>query len=146
MQKYYEDSLNWEQDPLFGWCNKNRKPDGEFYNLYTDGLKIYTTIDSRMQRYLEESVEKQMVGELQPKFFKAKKGKKTAPFTNKLKVSEVEAIMNRAMKQSDRYRVMKNSGCSEEEIIEAFNTPVDMDIFTYQGRKDTVMTPMDSLK
>ena len=146
MQKYYEDSLNWEQDPLFGWCNKNRKPDGECYNLYTDGLKIYTTIDSRMQRYLEEAVEEQMVRDLQPKFFKAKKGKKTAPFTEKLKVAEVEAIMNRAMKQSDRYRTMKKSGHTEEQIVEAFNTPVEMDIFTYEGRKDTVMTPMDSLK
>ena len=146
MQKYYEDSLNWEQDPLFGWCNKNKKPNGDYYNLYTDGLKIYTTIDSRMQRYLEEAVEQQMVGDLQPKFFKAKKGKKTAPFTEKLKVSEVETIMNRAMKQSDRYRTMKKSGFSEEEIVEAFNTPVEMDIFTYDGRKDTVMTPMDSLK
>lgn len=146
MQKYYEDSLNWEQDPLYGWCNKNTKPDGSNYSIYTDGLKIYTTIDSRMQTYLEEAVEEHMVGSLQPRFFKAKKGKKTAPFTENLKTDEVEEIMRRAMKQSDRYRTMKKSGYSEEEIVEAFNTPREMKVFTYEGMKDSVMTPMDSLK
>ncbi len=146
MQKYYEDSLNWEQDPLYGWCNKNTKPDGSNYSIYTDGLKIYTTIDSRMQTYLEEAVEEHMVGSLQPRFFKAKKGKKTAPFTENLKTDEVEEIMKRAMKQSDRYRTMKQSGYSEEEIVEAFNTPREMKVFTYEGMKDSVMTPMDSLK
>ena len=146
MQKYYEDSLNWEQDPLYGWCNKNIKPDGSNYSIYTDGLKIYTTIDSRMQTYLEEAVEEHMVGSLQPRFFKAKKGKKTAPFTENLKTDEVEEIMKRAMKQSDRYRTMKKSGYSEEEIVEAFNTPREMKVFTYEGMKDSVMTPMDSLK
>lgn len=146
MQKYYEDSLNWEQDPLYGWCNKNTKPDGSNYSIYTDGLKIYTTIDSRMQRYLEEAVEEHMVGSLQPRFFKAKKGKRTAPFTENLKPDEVEMIMERAMKQSDRYRTMKKSGYSDEEIVEAFNTPREMKVFTYEGMKDTVMTPMDSLK
>lgn len=146
MQKYYEDSLNWEQDPLYGWCNKNTKPDGSNYSIYTDGLKIYTTIDSRMQTYLEEAVEQHMVGSLQPRFFKAKKGKKTAPFTENLKTDEVEEIMKRAMKQSDRYRTMKKSGYSEEEIEEAFNTPREMKVFTYAGMKDTVMSPLDSLK
>ncbi len=146
MQQYYEDSINWEQDPLYGWCNKNTKPDGEHYNIYTDGLRIYTSIDSRMQRYLEQAVEEHMEGSLQPRFFKAKKKQKTAPFTEKLKISEVEAIMNRAMKQSDRYRTMKKSGYTEEEIVEAFNTPMEMEVFTYSGRVDTVMTPMDSLK
>ena len=146
MQKFYEDSLNWENDALFGWCNKNRKANGEFYNVYTDGLKIHTTIDSRMQGYLEEAVQEHVVETLQPRFFASKKGQKTAPFTEELTMEEVDKIMNRAMKQSDRYRVMKKNGCSEEEIKEAFNTPHDMEIFTYSGTKDTVMTPMDSLK
>lgn len=146
MQKFYEDSLNWETDPLFGWCNKNKKANGEYYNVYTDGLKIYTTIDSRMQTYLEEAVHEHVVETLQPRFFQAKKGKKTAPFTDELTVAEVERIMNRAMKQSDRYRTMKKSGYSEEDIKEAFNTPIEMEVFTYDGPKDTVMTPMDSLK
>ena len=146
MQKFYEDSIDWEKDPLFGWCNKNQKPDGSNYNVYTDGLKIYTTIDSRMQTYLEEAVKEHVADYLQPRFFKAKKGKKTAPFTNQLSVEEVEAIMNRAMKQSDRYRIMKKAGASEKEIEKAFNTPCDMQVFGYNGMIDTIMTPMDSLK
>ena len=146
MQQFYEDSLNWENDPLFGWCNKNKKPNGEYYNIYTDGLKIHTTIDSRMQVYLEEAVQEHIVDYLQPRFFKAKKGKKTAPFTDDLTVEEVNKIMNRAMKQSDRYRIMKKNGSTEEEIIKAFNTPYEMEIFTYKGVRDTIMTPMDSLK
>ena len=75
MQKFYEDSLDWENNPLFGWCEKNTKKDGSKYNLYTDGLKIYTTIDSRMQQYAEEAVEEHLK-ELQGYFFKEKKGRK----------------------------------------------------------------------
>ena len=146
MQEYYEDSLDWETNPLYGWCNKNTKADGTNYNVYTDGLKIYTTIDSRMQTYLEEAVKEHVAEYLQPRFFKAKKGKKTAPFTDELSVEEVQAIMNRAMRQSDRYRIMKKAGATEEEIVEAFNTKEDMQVFTYDGMVDTLMTPMDSLK
>ena len=146
MQKFYEDSIDWEKNPLFGWCNKNQKSDGTNYNVYTDGLKIYTTIDSRMQTYLEEAVKEHVADYLQPRFFKAKKGKKTAPFTNELSVEEVQDIMNRAMKQSDRYRTMKKAGVSEEDIKKAFNTPCDMQVFSYNGMIDTIMTPMDSLK
>ena len=146
MQKFYEDSLNWENDALFGWCNKNKKANGDYYNVYTDGLKIHTTIDSRMQGYLEEAVQEHVVEYLQPRFFESKKGQKTAPFTNELTMDEVEKILNRAMKQSDRYRIMKKNGSSEEEIVEAFNTPYEMEIFTYKGNKDTIMSPMDSIK
>lgn len=146
MQKFYEDSIDWETDPLFGWCNKNEKPDGTKYNVYTDGLKIYTTIDSRMQRYLEEAVQEHVAGYLQKRFFDAKKNKKTAPFTDELTVEEVNKIMDRAMRQSDRYREMKKAGASEEEILEAFNTKENMRVFTYSGMKDTLMSPMDSLR
>ncbi len=146
MQQYYEDSLDWERNPLFGWCNKNKKADGTDYNIYTDGLKIYTTIDSRMQQYLEEAVKEHITEDLQPRFYKAKKGQRTAPFTDDLTVEEVENIMNRAMKQSERYRIMRKNGASEEEIIQAFNTPQDMQLFSYQGTIDTVMTPMDSIR
>ena len=146
MQEYYDDSLNWENDPLYGWCNKNKKQDGENYNLYTDGLKIYTSIDSRMQRYLEEAVKEHMVDYLQPSFYKAKKGKKTAPYTSALSVEEVEKILNRNMRQSERYRILKKQGLSEEKIKESFNTPCEMEIFTYDGVKDTMMTPMDSIR
>ncbi len=146
MQEFYEDSLDWENNPLYGWCNKNKKADGTYYNVYTDGLKIYTTIDSRMQTYLEEAVKEHVAEYLQPRFFKAKKGQKTAPFTDELTVEEVDKIMNRAMRQSERYRVMKKNGASDKEIADAFNTKEDMQVFTYNGMIDTIMTPMDSLR
>ncbi len=146
MQKFYEDSLDWENNPLFGWCNKNEKPDGSKYNVYTDGLKIYTTIDSRMQRYLEEAVQEHVADYLQDRFFAAKKNKKTAPFTDDLTVEEVNKIMDRAMRQSDRYRIMKQAGASNKEIEQAFNTKEEMRVFTYKGMKDTLFSPMDSLR
>ena len=146
MQEYYEDSLAWETDPLYGWCAKNKKKDGSSYNLYTDGLKIYTTIDSRMQKYAEEAVQEHVAEYLQPRFFRAKAKKKTAPFTSELTPEEVKAIMDRSMKLTDRYREMKKAGASETEIRKAFNTPQEMTVFTYQGDKDTIMTPMDSIR
>ena len=146
MQEYYEDSLAWETDPLYGWCAKNKKKDGSNYNLYTDGLKIYTTIDSRMQRYAEEAVHEHVAEYMQPRFFKAKAKKKTAPFTSQLTPEEVKAIMDRAMRQTDRYREMKKAGASEAEIRKAFDTPVEMTVFSYQGDRDTIMSPMDSLR
>lgn len=145
-QKYYEDSLAWETDPLYGWCNKNRKKDGTPYNLYTDGLKIYTTIDSRMQQYAEESVEEHVAGYLQPIFDKEKRNQKTRPFSNQLSEKEVEQIMRRSVVQSERYIMMKKSGASEADITKAFNTPQEMTVFSYHGEVDTVMTPMDSIR
>ena len=144
MQKFYEDSLAWETNPLYGWCAKNKKKDGSNYNLYTDGLKIYTTINSRMQQYAEEAVQEHVAEYLQPRFFKEKKGRKTAPYTNQLTPEEVETILNRSIRQSERRRVMKAAGCSDAEIMKAFNTPREMTVFTYQGEKDTIMTPLDS--
>lgn len=146
MQKYYEDSLAWKNNPLYGWCAKNKKKDGTNYNIYTDGLKIYTTIDSRMQRYAEEAVEEHIGHYLQPIFFKEKKGRKTAPYTNMLSAEEVDAIMQKAIRQTDRYRLMKADGASESEIEKAFNTPHEMSVFTWEGEKDTIMTPLDSIK
>ena len=146
MQKFYEDSLAWETNPLYGWCAKNKKKDGPNYNLYTDGLKIYTTINSRMQQYAEEAVQEHVAEYLQPRFFKEKKGRKTAPYTNQLTNEEVEAILNRSIRQSERRRVMKAAGYSDAEIMKAFNTPREMTVFTYQGEKDTIMTPLDSIK
>ena len=146
MQKFYEDSLAWETNPLYGWCAKNKKKDGSNYNLYTDGLKIYTTINSRMQQYAEEAVQEHVAEYLQPRFFKEKKGRKTAPYTNQLTNEEVEAILNRSIRQSERRRVMKAAGYSDAEIMKAFNTPREMTVFTYQGEKDTIMTPLDSIK
>ena len=145
MQKYYEDSLDWETNPLFGWCEKNTKKDGSKYNLYTDGLKIYTTIDSRMQKYAEDAVTEHLK-ELQGYFFKEKKGAKKAPYTFRLTQEQVDEILDRAMRLSDRYRIMKRAGASEAEIRKAFNTPEQMSVFSWSGEKDTVMTPMDSIR
>ncbi|WP_321480192.1 transglycosylase domain-containing protein [uncultured Bacteroides sp.] len=145
-QKYYEDSLAWETNPLYGWCKKNKKKDGSNYNIYTDGLKIYTTIDSRMQKYAEEAVAEHLGGYLQPHFFAEKKNRKTAPYTRMLSQRQVKHILDKAMKQTDRYRLMKKGGASESKIRKAFNTPEQMSVFTWHGNKDTIMTPMDSIR
>lgn len=145
-QKYYEDSLSWETNPLFGWCEKNKKKDGSNYNIYTDGLKIYTTINSHMQRYAEEAVQEHIGDYLQPQFFKEKKGRKKAPYSNMLSQEKVDEILERNMKQTDRYRTMKANGASEAEIKKAFNKPESMSVFTWHGERDTVMTPMDSIR
>ncbi len=145
MQQWYEDSLDWETNPLYGWCEKNTKRDGEKYNIYTDGLKIYTTIDSRMQRYAENAMETHLK-DLQQQFFKEKAKSKTAPFTRNLSTAQVKDIMDRAVQQSDRYRTMKNAGATDDEIDKAFNTPLEMSVWSWDGLKDTVMTPLDSLR
>mgnify|MGYP000274870814 FL=1 len=145
MQKYYEDSLDWENNPLFGWCEKNTKKDGTKYNLYTDGLKTYTTLDSRMQQYAEDAVTEHLK-ELQGYFFKEKKGAKKAPYTFRLTQEQVDEILGRAMRLSDRYRIMKKAGATEAEIKKAFDTPEEMSVFSWEGEKDTIMTPMDSIR
>lgn len=144
--QYKIDSLAWETDPLYGWCNKNKKKDGSAYNIYTDGLKIYTTIDSRMQTYAEEAVYDHVAKYLQPEFNKENRTKANAPFTGALKPSEVKAILKRSMRQSDRYRALKTAGKTDSEIERSFRTPVEMTVFTYNGEVDTVMTPMDSIR
>ena len=145
-QQYTLDSIAWVSDPLYGWCNKNFKKDGKPYNIYTDGLRIFTTIDSRMQLYAEEAVYGHVTKFLQPAFNKENRSKKNAPFTGALSASQLRSILNRSMYQSERYRNMRSTGASEEEIMASFNKPVDMTIFTYHGDIDTLMTPMDSIK
>ena len=144
--KYVIDSLNWETDPLCGWCNKHTKRDGTPYNIYTDGLKVYTTIDSRMQRYAEDACYEHVVKGLQPEFNKANKLKPNAPYSRNLTPDEVKKILQRNVRQSERYRVMKIEGYSDEEINKAFHTRIPMTIFTYHGEVDTTMTPMDSIR
>ena len=143
-QKYYEDSLAWETDPVFGWCNKNVKRDGTNYNIYTDGLKIYTTLDSRMQKYAEEAVYKHVVEELQPIFDKELKSNKNAPYASVLKAEEVAKKFQRAKHQCARYIQMKSDGYSDSEIEDAFNTPTEMTVYTPHGEVDTVMTPSEA--
>ena len=146
MQKYYEDSLSWETNPLYGWCAKNKKKDGTNYNIYTDGLKIYTTINSRMQQYAEDAVKEHLGDYLQPVFFKEKEGSKNAPYARSLPEKRVEELLTKAMKQTERYRLMKEAGASEREIRKAFDKPEEMTVFSWKGDKDTIMSPMDSIR
>lgn len=146
MQKFYEDSLSWETNPLYGWCAKNKKKDGTNYNIYTDGLKIYTTINSRMQQYAEDAVKEHLGDYLQPVFFKEKEGSKNAPYARSLPEKRVEELLTKAMKQTDRYRLMKEAGASEQEIRKAFDKPEEMTVFSWKGDKDTIMSPMDSIR
>jgi penicillin-binding protein 1A len=146
MQKFSDDSLAWMTNPLYGWCNKNRKSNGDTYNIYTDGLKIYTTIDSHMQQYAEEVVTEHISKTLQPAFFKEKQGRKKAPFSNLESDESIENIMARAIRQSDRYRALKSAGSSDADINKAFNTPVEMQLFSWNGLLDTTMTPVDSIR
>lgn len=144
-QEYYDDSLSWEQDPLYGWCNKNFKKDGTPYNIYTDGLRIHTSIDSHMQRYAEEAVREHMAGTLQPAFEKEKKASPSFPFSSSLTPRQIKDIIHRNIVQSDRYRTMKNEGHNDAEIEKAFRQKVPMTIFTYHGDVDTLMSPLDSI-
>ena len=146
IQKYKEDSLEWETNPLYGWCHKNKKVDGTSYNLYKDGIRIITTIDSHMQRYAEEAVTTHLKNNLQPAFSKHIKYLKNRPFSNSLSADAVENIMDQAIKQAPRYFIAKQKGKSWDDIKKIFNTPVEMTVFSYKGNRDTVLSPLDSLK
>ncbi|MBE0649317.1 MAG: transglycosylase domain-containing protein [Bacteroidales bacterium] len=145
--RYFREFL---RDKMNQWCATHFKSDGQPYNLYKDGLKIYTTINSKMQRYAEEAVREHLANELQPEFYKVWKGIPYAPFDlqgtgDQVKV-QVQQIMNQAMKRSERYRLMKEEGYPEDSIEKAFNTPVEMKVFSWNGDIDTTMTPMDSIR
>ncbi|HAO14041.1 MAG TPA: penicillin-binding protein [Tenacibaculum sp.] len=126
------------------WAKNNLKPDGSTYNIYKDGLKVHVTIDSRMQKYAEESLKAHMTN-LQSFFNKEQKTNKTAPFYD-LDKAEIASTMRRAKQNSDRYKKMKAKGASEKEIEQAFNTEIDMRVFSWKGDRDTVMTPYDSIR
>lgn len=143
--QYDIDMRLWRENPLYGFCNKNHKPDGTPYDLYHDGLRIYTTIDSRMQKYAEEAVSEHMQ-DLQKSFFREKRKKSYAPFSKDLTEEDIDGIMNRSMRQTDRYRGLKKQGMNENDIRKVFNTPVAMRVFSYNGLIDTTMTPMDSIR
>ena len=146
MVKYHIDSINWVSDPLYGWCNKNKKRNGDYYSIYTDGLRVHTTIDSRMQKYAEQAVYEHVVKFLQPNFNEGKKSKANFPYSSSLTSSQVQQVLMRNIRQCERYRVLKESGASEDEIQKSFRTAVPMTIFTYHGSVDTTMTPLDSIK
>ena len=146
-QQFTEDSLSWENNPLYGWCHKNKKADGSSYNIYTDGLKIYSTLNSRMQRHAEAAVREHMGGYLQDQFFREKKGKQYAPYSSEVS-DQVEGLMTAAMRQTDRYRILKKAGFSEADILKNFREKaVEMKVFSWDQREvDTVMTPWDSIR
>ena len=144
-QQFIEDSIAWLEDPLFGWINKNLKADGTKYNIYSDGLKIYSTIDSKLQSYAENALKQHLGEDLQPLFFKEKEGRTRAPFTRKISQEQYESIINRAMRNSERYRHLKREGVSNDSIIKAFKQPVEMEVFSWHGNVDTVMSPLDSI-
>lgn len=145
-QSSYDDAMwEWENNPLYGWCNKNKKPDGSYYDIYKDGLKIYTTINSKMQQYAEEALAEHLKNEVQPDFYKRAKGFKNPPYSDDLRKKEIDELIMRSVKQSDRYYIMRARGYSEDSIMLAFNTPVKMKVFSWKGDRDTVMTPLDSI-
>lgn len=129
---------------LKDWVKENKKPDGSEYNIYRDGLKIYVTLDSRMQSYAEEAMEEHMAN-LQRVFNKQQKKNKNAPFYDLTK-KEIERNMESSMKRSNRYKRMKKAGISEADIKKSFDEKTEMRVFSWKGEIDTVMTPMDSIK
>ncbi len=140
----YEQAVKeYDENPLYGWCHKNTKADGTPYNIYRDGLRIYTTINPTMQRYAEEAVQKQMESVIQPRM--DRQVKSSGVLFLDLDKEEVEAIIKRAMKNSDRYREHKKLGMSEKEIFATFDKKCEMRVFTFKGERDTLMTPRDSI-
>ena len=146
LSQFRLDSVAWETNPLYGWCKKNVKVDGSHYDLYSDGLKIYTTLDSRMQKYAEEAVREHLSQDLQPLFDKEKVKKHRPPFSNDMTPTEIEEVLDRSIRQSERYRVLSKQGMSFKEIRKTFDQPLKMQVFTWNGIRDTVMTPLDSIK
>ncbi len=143
---YQRDSTEWVRNPLYGWCKKHTKADGTPYNLYTDGLKIYTTINSRMQQYAEEAVIEHIKNDLQVALFKEKKGSRNAPFAYDLTPEQIQQIMESAIRRSERYRVLRNAGMSWDEILKNFKKKTRMTVFTWNGDRDTILSPFDSIK
>ncbi|MFR8948520.1 MAG: transglycosylase domain-containing protein [Bacilli bacterium] len=146
-QRFVDDSIQWATNPLYGWVEKNPKPDGTKYNIYTDGLRIYTSIDSRMQKYAEEAVIDHLKNTLQPQFDR-EKGSRGPYTTNSAELGQLtpRKLIDRAIRQSERYRVLKNAGMSDVEIMEEFDKPVDMTVFSYDGGQvQKTMSPRDSV-
>lgn len=146
-QRFVDDSIQWATNPLYGWVEKNPKPDGTKYNIYTDGLRIYTSIDSRMQKYAEEAIIDHLKNTLQPQFDR-EKGSRGPYTTNSAELGQLtpRKLIDRAIRQSERYRVLKNAGMSDAEIMEEFDKPVDMTVFSYDGGQvQKTMSPRDSV-
>ena len=146
-QESYDDAVwEWNNNPLYGWCSKNKKPDGSRYDVYRDGLKIYTTINAKMQKYAEEALAEHLSKEVQPDFYKRARHFKNPPYSDDLTKKETEELIMTSLKQSDRYYIMRARGISEDSIMLAFNTRVKMRVFSWKGDRDTTMTPLDSIR
>jgi penicillin-binding protein 1A len=144
-QSYKEDSTEWANNPLYGWCNKNKKPDGSSYDLFKDGLRIYTTINSELQEKAENAVKKHLGEDLQEKFFEEKEGTRNAPFSKDLTQEQIDKIIERSIKRTRRYYVLNQQGLKMDSIMSVFNKPTDMKVFTWDGKVDTTMSPLDSI-
>ena len=147
IEDYRVDSLQWANNPFYGWLNKNTKADGSKYNLDRDGLRIHTTINYKMQKYAEEAVAEHLGKDLQKSFWRDLKWKTNKPFSNDIDKETRDRLMNQARRWSDRWRMMKNRGASEAEIKKSFDVPVKMRVFSWnkKGYADTTMTPNDSI-
>lgn len=145
---YVEDSVNWADNDLYGWINKNIKPDGSYHNIYKDGLRIYTTINATMQRYAEEAVTEHLSLDIQPAFFKHWRNDRNAPFDFEPGIAreEIAKIMESSKRRSDRYRNLRQAGMPSDSIDMNFKTAIPMRVFTWNGEKDTIMSPMDSIR
>ena len=142
---YIDDSIKWETDPAYGWCKKNKKPNGENFDLYKDGLKIYSTINSKFQLYAERALNTHM-GELQDAFYNEQKYKKNAPYSDDLSKEQINTILKQTMHRTERYRKLHRRNIKIDSINKIFNTPTEMTIFSWNGDIDTTMSPMDSIK
>lgn len=133
----------WDENPLWGWCLKNEKADGEPYDIYRDGIKIYTTLDATMQRYAEQAVHEQLRDEVQPAM--DAQVRRTGRLFNLIDKEQQERILRGAMRYSERYRAMENAGASQAQITRAFDAPVEMSVFSFEGERDTILSPRDSI-
>lgn len=143
---YRDDSILWETNALYGWCNKNLKPDGTPYNIYRDGLKVYTTLNSKMQEYAESSLTEHLKTELQPVLDGEIKARRGSPFSSKITPEQASDIIYTAMRQTERYRLLRNTGITKDSIYANFNTKIPMRVFTWKGERDTVLSPLDSIR
>jgi len=141
---YDESRRQWDNNPLYGFVHKNPR-NGRPLNIYTSGLRIYTTIDSRMQQHAEEAVKEHMT-QLQDVFFRDQRANPNAPFSRNVTQEQINNSLNRAMRNSDRFRRLRNARFSDEEIARIFATPIEMSVFSHHGRIDTIMSPMDSIR
>ena len=140
---YEQACKEYDENPLIGWCHKNRKADGTPYDIYRDGLRIYTTINASMQEYAEAALQKQLETVIQPAM--DKQVRETKKLFQNTTPEEVEALLKRAMRNSDRFRNMKSAGMHDKEIYASFNEKCRMKVFTYKGERDTLLTPRDSI-